>query len=226
MLQTIKKSALPLAKVVLPLLFAFQSSNSYSQTKPQPNPSIKLNTSERDAAVKEFNKLIKPKPISSREIFPELPPSSLCSKDKLVGIWKLLMVYEQPSGSEIDVFFDSPLQYLVFEPDSLYGEYKGILHNITLKDMRERVLNNSNRSQQFTVSNSGMLFFYKNGISYDSLACFFVEALKPPFRQGQLLIMPPEKSAGGKRLLKVYEKVFIEFEAPYFPPVASPSKLK
>ncbi len=163
-------------------------------------------------------------PTFSRDLFPKLPASSLCTKDKLVGIWKLLMVYEVPSGKEMSVYSATPLQYFVFEPDSRYGEYRSILHAITLKDVRDYVLEKSGSGQQFTLNKSGMVFFYKNSIAVDSLACFIVENYSPPFGKGQLLLMPPQKAAAGARMLKVYEKVYMEFEAPYNPPKAGSTK--
>lgn len=155
---------------------------------------------------------------NSRDFFPTLPASSICTKEKLAGIWKLITVYEVPSGNEMSNYINNPLQFYVFESDSRYGQYKSVLRAITLKDMRDFALNKIDGNQQFAINQSGMVFFYKNGVAVDSLACFIVANNMPPFRTGQLLLMPPQKAAAGTRMLKVYEKLYLEFEAPYNPP--------
>ena len=154
-----------------------------------------------------------PKPTSSRDVFPKLPPSSICTKEGLIGMWKLLMVYEVPSGREIEFYTVNPLQYFVFEPDSRFGEYTSMLHAITLKDIRNTVLSKQKTVQQFSINKSGMIFFYKDSIAVDSLACFMVAKTAAPFRIGQLLLMPSEKAAKG-RMVKIYQKVFPELELP------------
>lgn len=173
---------------IFPLLSANAQTQSSSSTHPQSN-----------------------KPTSSFDVFPKLPESSLCTKEKLVGTWKLLMVYEVPSGREIELYTGSPLQYYVFEPDTRYGEYISILGAVTLKAVREMAIDKQKTPQQFLINKDGLIFFYKAGLAVDSLACFLVEKTSPPFRVGQLLLMPPEKAAKG-RMLKVYQKMFPEME--------------
>lgn len=153
------------------------------------------------------------KPTSSFDVFPKLPESSLCTKEKLVGTWKLLMVYEVPSGREIELYTGNPLQYYVFEPDTRYGEYVSILSAVTLKTVKEVAIDKQKTPQQFLINKDGLIFFYKAALAVDSLACFIVEKTSPPFRVGQLLLMPPEKAAKG-RMLKVYQKMFPEMEMP------------
>jgi hypothetical protein len=153
------------------------------------------------------------KPISSRDVFPPLPPSSFCTKEELIGIWKLIMIYEVPSGREIELYTQRPLQYFVFEPDSRYGEYTSILNAVTLREVRDSVIENQRQIQQYSLNKSGMVFFYKDSTPVDSLACFLVAKTTPPFAKGQLLMMPSEKSARG-RMVKVYQKMYIELETP------------
>ena len=153
------------------------------------------------------------KPISSRGVFPPLPPSNFCTKEDLIGIWKLIMIYEVPSGREIELYTQKPLQYFVFEADSRYGEYTSILSATTLKEVRDSVIENQRQIQQYSLNKSGMVFFYKDSTPVDSLACFLVAKTTPPFAKGQLLMMPSEKSARG-RMVKIYQKMFIELEIP------------
>jgi len=150
-------------------------------------------------------------PTSSREVFPALPQSKICDKNSLVGAWKLLMVYEVPSGKEIALYTNRPLQYLMFEPDSRYGEYISPLRVVTVNSARKAALA-PKTIQQYTVSDSGLVFFYKNSIASDSLACFIVAKDEGAFEAGQMLLMPPEKVAKG-RMVKVYQKVPLEREA-------------
>lgn len=153
------------------------------------------------------------KPTSSRDVFPTLPPSEFCTKEDLIGIWKLLMVYEVPSGHEIELYTQKPLQYYVFEANSLYGEYVSILNAITLKEVHDNVILNQRYIQQYSLNKTGMIFFYKDSVPVDSLACFIVAKTSPPFAKGQMLLMPSQKSARG-RLVKVYQKLFMELEIP------------
>lgn len=176
----------------------------------QPSPSTLRDLAAAVAATKKApaEKL----PTSSLDVFPKLPPSSLCAKEKLLGTWKLLMVYEVPSGREMKTYMNSPLQYYVFTPDNRYGEYVGPLQALTLQEVKTLAIDMKSENRQFVVNDKGMLFFYTNRLAVDSLACFIVEGAIAPFRTGQLLLMPPEKSARGGRMLKVYQRVAVESE--------------
>jgi|GEM_PF-2811582 len=156
---------------------------------------------------------IESKPTSSRDVFPTLPPSAFCKKEDLIGIWKLVMLYEVPSGREIEIYTQRPLQYYVFEADSRYGEYVSILSAATLKEVHDSVMKGQRQILQYSLNKSGMVFFYKDGTAVDRLACFIVAKTNPPFAKGQLLLMPSEKSARG-RLVKIYQKRFMELEIP------------
>lgn len=168
------------------------------------SPYVQAQAQNQDSSV--------PAPTSSLNVFPKLPQSSLCKKEKLVGTWKLIMVYEVPSGKEIELYTNSPLQYYVFEGDNRYGEYVSMLQAITMKEIRDTIIVKQKKLQQFSINKDGFLFFYTDAVATDSLACFMVEKGAPPFRAGQLLLMPPEKAARG-RLVKVYQKMFPELEA-------------
>lgn len=144
-------------------------------------------------------------PTSSLDVFPKLPESKICDKNAVVGAWKLLMVYEVPSGREISLYTSRPLQYVIFEADSRYGDYISTIRDISAEDARDYVLADSTISQ-YNVNNSGQIFFYKNSIATDSLACFIVARNEGPFEIGQMLLMPPEKAAKG-RMVKIYQKI-------------------
>lgn len=163
---------------------------------------------------------IERQPTSSLDVFPKLPPSTFCTKENLIGMWKLLMIYEVPSGREIRNYTDHPLQFYVFNADSRYGHYESILHAVTLAEVKKVALSQISNTQQYTLNQSGNLYFYKDRVAVDSLACFVVAASSGPFLVGQLLLMPPKKSARG-RLVKVYQKMFPEFESQQ-PPVNLP----
>lgn len=150
-------------------------------------------------------------PYSSMEIFPKLPLSKVCSKDKLVGTWKLLMVYELPVGNELALFRRNPLQYIIFDADNRYGEFISTLRAVTMREVRSYSISQQKVLQQYVVNKSGILFFYKDGIPVDSLACFIVASNDAPFQDGQMLLMPPENVARG-RMVKVYQKMPLGLE--------------
>jgi hypothetical protein len=149
-------------------------------------------------------------PTNSKDVFPKLPQSKICDKNSVVGVWKLLMVYEVPSGKEIALYTERPLQYIVFDPESLYGEYISSLRIVSADDVRKTALAQK-IIQQYTVSNSGIIFFYKNSVATDSLACFIAARNEGPFEIGQMLLMPPKKAAKG-RMIKIYQKIQLEKE--------------
>lgn len=196
--------------ITFPLLlgiFAFFVSHMvYAQTAQPVAPATSV-TSDAEA----LKSLILP--VSSRDVFPRLPASKLCTKDKIVGLWKLAMLYEVPAGREMKSYVTHPLQYFVFDADLRSAEYKSIIRNINLREVKSLAMANSDLVRQFVVTESGMIFFYKNSIAVDSLACFIVDVNLPPFRAGQMLIMPPEKAAAGVRMLRVYERAYLEFES-------------
>ena len=146
-------------------------------------------------------------PTTSVGMIPALPPSEICAKWKILGTWKLLMVYESPPGRELERYVTEPLQYYVFMGDDRYGEYTGGLNALTPEEIRNFILNNQKTAHQFVV-NSGSVFFYKDGVAVDSLACFMVAETLKPFTFGQMLLMPPQHSAASGRMVKVYQKVF------------------
>jgi len=193
-----KKIILSIAFAMLPLFAA----------KAQTSPTV-------DAGVER-------QPTSSFDVFPKLPPSTFCAKENLIGMWKLLMVYEVPSGREIKFYTNNPLQFYVFNADSRYGRYESILHAITLAEVKRIALSQISNTQQYTLNKNGTLFFYKNQVATDSLACFIVAANAGPFMTGQLLLMPPKKSQR-TRMVKVYQKMFPEFESQQPPVNVSPA---
>jgi len=151
-------------------------------------------------------------PSSSLDIFPKLPPSKFCTKESIAGVWKLVMVYEVPSGSEMQTYAKYPLQYQIFEDDNLYGDYIGVLGSRSVLEARREARRKLDGFRQYVVDDSGGLFLYKDGIAVDKLACFIVASTTPPFSYGQMLLMPPQKSATA-RLVKVYQKMPNEPEA-------------
>jgi hypothetical protein len=148
---------------------------------------------------------------SSIEMFPKLPLSKICTKDKLVGAWKLLMVYEVPAGNELSIFRRNPLQYIIFDADNRYGEFISSLRAVSMREVRSYSITQQKVLQQYVVNKYGILFFYKDGIPVDSLACFVAVSNDPPFEDGQLLLMPPENVARG-RMVKVYQKMPLGLE--------------
>ena len=144
-------------------------------------------------------------PTSSKDVFPALPQSRLCNSATVQGIWKLLMVYEVPSGNAINLYTVRPLQYLIFDERSNYGEYISTLRDVSLFDVKRDAMF-TGTLQQYKVNNSGIVFFYRNSVAADSFACFIVANPKGPFEEGQMLLMPPPTNTK-TRMVKVYQKI-------------------
>ena len=140
--------------------------------------------------------------------FPELPPSRLCKQKDVLGLWKVGMVYENPTGTELAEFSSSPFQYVLFNQDSTFTMYKGSKAETSETDVYKRLKNRQEGVlQQYVVHESGIVYFYKDGIAYDSYACFIVANKLDPFSVGQMLFMPPPDKAT-VRMVKAYNKVF------------------
>ena len=152
---------------------------------------------------------------SSLGFFPKLPPSVLCKKELLPGTWKLVTVYEAPSGPEMALYTVRPLQYYVFTASGLYGTYIAPLRALTHDEARLAALNDTKVPQQYVVNKSGMLFFYKDSIAIDSLACFIVAQDMGAFARGQMLLMPPQRSCPGRLLFqRLLRRRWIWFQRP------------
>ncbi|MGE0754943.1 MAG: hypothetical protein AB7L92_07250 [Alphaproteobacteria bacterium] len=140
--------------------------------------------------------------------FPELPPSRVCKKKDVLGMWKLSMVFESPPGIQLDDFGEYPYQYVVFYDNSITRMQKSAREEKSeaaiLRDMQ---INTSKVLEQFVVDKSGVIYFYKDGVAVDSLACFIVADPVAPFVPGQMLFMPPPEKADVP-MVKVYEKVY------------------
>jgi hypothetical protein len=147
-----------------------------------------------------------PPPVNKQPgYFPPLPPSRPCVGSDLFGTWKLLQVYENPVGQALTEFKAQSFQHLFFRGDNTYVEYKSY-YNENENAVNDKV--NGLRStdlQQFLMDASGFLFFYKNGLSIDTQACFIVTNPLGTFMPAEMLLMPPEGQATS-RLVKQYTK--------------------
>lgn len=139
--------------------------------------------------------------------FPALPPSRLCKPRDLIGLWKLSTVYENPTGAELADFSASPFQYIAFGPDSTFAVYKGSRAESSDLDVYKKMAaNKGGVLQQYVMHESGVVYFYKDGIAFDSFACFIVANKLSPFYVGQLLLMPPPDKAT-VQMVRVYQKI-------------------
>lgn len=140
--------------------------------------------------------------------FPDLPPSRLCTKRDILGMWRLEMVYESPPADELNDFTYYPFQYTLFNRDSTYFWYRseeaGSSETAILRQMQQ---GQPNVLEQFVMHKSGVLYLYKDGEAINSLACFIVANPVEPFREGQMLFMPPPERAD-VRMVKVFDRVY------------------
>ncbi len=138
--------------------------------------------------------------------FPVLPPSRPCAKKHMVGVWKLRQIYENPAGNETSAFAAQPSQYLYFNWDDTYKQYKS---STAVDDdaAANQMLNNPSEGLlQYVINDKGIVFFYKNSVSTDSLACFIVANATEQFAAGQLLMMPPMGQSAA-RMVRVYDMI-------------------
>lgn len=141
--------------------------------------------------------------------FPPLPPSRPCTERDLTDLWRLVQLYETPLGLETSGYEGQPFQYYFFGENSTYRTYR---HD---KNAAEQVVRDMMRKarvtalHQFVLHPTGILFFYKDGVYTESLACFIVANARENFKPGQMLLMPPappEGQVAAARWVKVYQK--------------------
>lgn len=151
-----------------------------------------------------------PQAQSRRGYFPALPPSRPCTRKDIIGEWVLNQIFEDPAGGEIAAYQAQRFQVIRFDNNTLYTEYRSAKQP-TEKQVVRGLQPRENLMQQFVVDNdSGMVFFYRNGVSTGGLACFIVVNAKDSFKAGHLLLMLPMNADGtppAVRIVKAYQKV-------------------
>lgn len=137
--------------------------------------------------------------------FPDLPPSRVCAREDLRGLFRLVAVYEDPEGEEAASFRASPYQYYGFFRDNVFGRINKQSPDMAPKAIARELSGNAS-DMQFLLQDNGFLYFYQNSVAVDVQACFIVANDKLPFKAGQLLLMPPKGQITGRRV-KVFESM-------------------
>ena len=140
--------------------------------------------------------------------FPALPPSRVCKAGDIVGVWRLLQVYEDPSSTEAVAFAAQSIQYIYFGKDTVFKDYRNA-HNTLSDEAIRRTLMEREESLRQYVLKEGVLFFYTDSVLAGSLACFIVANPRGDFSVGQMLLMPQAPADGSMpaiRMAKLYEK--------------------
>lgn len=138
--------------------------------------------------------------------FPQLPPSRPCTAKDLVGIWKLATVYEEPLGPETTNFHALPNQYFMYKKDSIYGKYNAPTSDLPAVMVMDEINKRDDGLHQYLVNESGIVYYYNQGVAVDSQACFIVANEREPFYIGQMILMPP-KGSTTTRLVKLYNRI-------------------
>ncbi|NBX04008.1 MAG: hypothetical protein EBR02_08135 [Alphaproteobacteria bacterium] len=145
---------------------------------------------------------------------PALPPSRICAQADIIGKWKLLQVYEEPTGPETGVFYSLPSQYLAFNVDSTYDTYeKDKDIQIELEKLKAEMKQQVRGLQQYVMQANGHLYFYRDSVATKQQACFIVVTGNTFFAEGQMLLMPPNPQSP-TRWVKVYSKIWVPDASP------------
>jgi hypothetical protein len=142
--------------------------------------------------------------------FPALPPSRPCVKKDMRSAWKLVQVYENPIGTALAQFNAEPFQYLYFDPDTTIREYKSSQQPLSGMEVKQKMMAQQGTLKQYLVHESGIIYFYQDGVAVDSQACFIVANRQEPFVPGQMLLMPPAPPEGqqaASRVVKVFKRI-------------------
>ena len=153
---------------------------------------------------------------------PDLPPAHPCSQQDVEGLWKLLQVYEEPSGPESAVFYSTPSQYIKFKIDNTFEQYeKEQDAPIKLATLEEMMQEQTKVLQQYVVQAGGQLYFYRDSVAFKQQACFIVAESNSFFAEGQMLLMPPNTQSP-TRWVKLYSKIWRASDAPKPTPAPQP----
>jgi hypothetical protein len=140
--------------------------------------------------------------------FPPLPPSRPCAASDIFGNWKLIEVYEEPPGNALAEYGLRPNQYMQFFPDSTYMRFSDPYARKLTPEGVQREIKKSQPDgalYQYVLGESGVIYFYSQGVATDSLACFIVANQRGNFLVGQMLLMP-QAGQQSSRLVKVYNR--------------------
>jgi len=148
----------------------------------------------------------KPAEVVPASTFPMLPPSRPCVAEDLRGNFKLAAIYEEPVGEETSAFKASPNQYLVFRGNSTFMKANMGNENVSIEEVLKQMREHSSGLSQFLVQDNGFVYFYLDSVAVDVKACFIVSGDKVPFKNGQMILMPPKGQIPG-RLVKLYDRI-------------------
>lgn len=164
----------------------------------QPQPMVEQQQSQPDVPVNASDYYQQ-----QQRQFPPLPPARPCTTADMVGIWRLLNVYEEPSSTETANFSSLRYQYVLYKKDSTYGKYNSPNTEVPASIVVSEIDKQARGLHQYLVNDSGIVYFYNQGVAVDSMACFIVANQRGPFSIGEMLLMPP-KGQSKSRLVKVY----------------------
>lgn len=129
--------------------------------------------------------------------FSPLPPSRPCDAKNVIGQWVSAGVFEQAAGSPNADFKPLATATLQFDPNGTYSE------------ARQGQAVAANSLNQYVVTNSGLLYYYRDSKVIASTACFIVASQQDIFLPGQMLHMPPAPTDGSLpsvRRVTVYKR--------------------
>lgn len=159
-----------------------------------------------------------------RRQFPPLPPARPCNARDLYGIWELVNVYEEPTGPASANFASIPHQYVMYKKDSIYGKYNSATSAVPASMIEVELDKQQRALHQYLVNESGIIYYYNQGVAVDSMACFIVANRRGPFLVGEMILMPP-KGQSETRLVKLYSRYGVDGgEANMTRPGKSPKK--
>ena len=156
--------------------------------------------------------------VTRTSYFPALPPSRPCKIADIIGEWRMVQLFEDPQGTETAAFSAEPYQYLSFTQEQTYKSLKSMRQDLS----EPGIINALQRTEadglkQYVIGDTGVIYFYNEGVVVDTQVCFIVSNPRGPFSVGQMLIMPPAPTDGNVpsvRLVKQYSRLGEQAIAP------------
>src|SRR5690606_25071656 len=102
-------------------------------------------------------------------------------------------------------FRSNRYQYIMFNKDNTYGKYASATVSLPAAMVGAEISKQQQGLQQYLINETGIAYFYNQGIAVDSMACFIVANPRGPYAIGQMILMPP-KGQSKTRLVKLYSR--------------------
>lgn len=135
----------------------------------------------------------------------ETPPVAKCTYNNIRGVWELANLREKPQGKAFEYYRSFPYQYAYFPANQRYAKVRDVDPYRSYDALNKEVLNEMRRTfEQYVLTDSSLLYLYKDKVATEFYHCAYVLETKLPYRRGDLLLHTP--NGASRKVMYVYRK--------------------